>query len=583
MESKELYTSKESLEILRCPECDNIPLITPRFLKDKALISYSCSNNHKGDKELSQFKIQSTNHSIFLRKCEECNLEPEKSEKIFSYCTFEKCKKILCNKCKKNHKIQNHKTCSLRNYDSTCLIHNHEFISFCKTCQKNICFVCKKEHSMHNIIELYHIIPQLNSDESNKFEKLNNEISKHLENLKILKESIIESLKRTIKKTIDDLNKYFEKYEKWMKERINNANIFIQSSFTLLKQENIRFEILHNLKFLNDILIGFPNVNNFEDSSIRIKAEKLISFFKLSLEQKSVNNLQIVNTPQSQNYSIQKIIEFPNGYFLVCFNNGNLWLYKNNTFEIKLKINDLGINSIYDAILLKNGKIGLNDGRNYFIILDIEPQHYKILQKEELYNNYSICELTNNSIIIGHQYKYSIYKQDKEEDGIKYYLYKINSLSYDSYDIKQISNNEFVILSLNELTFVNFENENYTTENLRNYNFKFSTNSNCIYLINSEFFGVAGDGIYIFKISDHTFIQKFGSSRYCNFYKLLDGTFVCGDSLGNIEEYKYEGQNILIKIGKKKKVSNSQITIIYQLIDGKIITGSSDGSLIVWN
>ena len=192
-------------------------------------------------------------------------------------------------------------------------------------------------------------------------------------------------------------------------------------------------------------------------------------------------------------------------------------------------------------------------------------------------------ELTNNSIIIGHQYKYSIYKQDKEEDGIKYYLYKINSLSYDSYDIKQISNNEFVILSLNELTFVNFENENYTTENLRNYNFKFSTNSNCIYLINSEFFGVAGDGIYIFKISDHTFIQKFGNSRYCNFYKLLDGTFVCGDSLGNIEEYKYEGQNILIKIGKKKKVSNSEITIIYQLIDGKIITGSSDGSLIVWN
>ena len=69
-----------------------------------------------------------------------------------------------------------------------------------------------------------------------------------------------------------------------MKERINNANIFIQSSFTLLKQENIRFEILHNLKFLKDILIGFPNINNFEDSSIRIKAEKLISFFKLSLE-----------------------------------------------------------------------------------------------------------------------------------------------------------------------------------------------------------------------------------------------------------------------------------------------------------
>ena len=120
--------------------------------------------------------------------------------------------------------------------------------------------------------------------------------------------------------------------------------------------------------------------------------------------------MQIVNTPQSQNCSIQKIIEFPNGYFLVCFGNGNLWLCKNNTFEIKLKINDLGIDSIYDAILLKNGKIGLVDGRNCFIILDIEPQNYKILQKEELWGNYSICEISNNSIIIGQSYKYSIYK-----------------------------------------------------------------------------------------------------------------------------------------------------------------------------
>ena len=74
MECKELYISKESLEILRCPVCDNIPFITPRFLEDKILIRYECSNNHKGDKELSKFITQSTNHSIFIRKCEECNL-----------------------------------------------------------------------------------------------------------------------------------------------------------------------------------------------------------------------------------------------------------------------------------------------------------------------------------------------------------------------------------------------------------------------------------------------------------------------------------------------------------------------------
>ena len=212
--------------------------------------------------------------------------------------------------------------------------------------------------------------------------------------------------------------------------------------------------------------------------------------------------------------------------------------------------------------------------------MNVEPQSYKILQKEQIYGGDSICELTNNAIIIGSYENWYIYKQ---EDGIKYYLYKSNSLRNDSRDIKQISNNEFVILNSNALTFVNFENENYTTENLQNYNFKFPSNSNCIYWINSEYFGVAGKGIYIIKISDHTFIQKFGNSIFCNFYKLLYGTFVCGDYLGNIVEYKYEGKNQLIKIGKRKKVSDSAITIIYQLFDGKIITGSSDGSLIIWN
>ena len=52
----------------------------------------------------------------------------------------------------------------------------------------------QKEHLIHDIIDLYQIIPQLNSDESYKIEKLNifikgvlklgnNEISKNFENL----------------------------------------------------------------------------------------------------------------------------------------------------------------------------------------------------------------------------------------------------------------------------------------------------------------------------------------------------------------------------------------------------------------
>ena len=106
---------------------------------------------------------------------------------------MENCQKIISNKYKKNHKKQNHKTCTLRIYDSVSLIHNHEFISFCKTCQKHSWILCKKEHSMHDIIDLYQIIPQLNSEESNIIEKLYSKISKNFENVKNLKENIIKS------------------------------------------------------------------------------------------------------------------------------------------------------------------------------------------------------------------------------------------------------------------------------------------------------------------------------------------------------------------------------------------------------
>ena len=88
--------------------------------------------------------------------------------------------------------------------------------------------------------------------------------------------------------------------------------------------------------------------------------------------------------------------------------------------------------------------------------MNIEPQNYKILQREKIDNNYSICDLTNNAIIIGSYKNWYIYKK---EDGIKYYLVKSHRHNYYSRDIKQISNNEFVIKNSNILTFVNFENK----------------------------------------------------------------------------------------------------------------------------
>ena len=46
---------------------------------------------------------------------------------------------------------------------------------------------------------------------------------------------------------------------------------------------------------------------------------------------------------------------------------------------------------------------------------------------------------------------------------------------------------------------------------------------------------------------------------------------------------KLKENNRIVKNGEKKKCHNTQINVIIQLFDGKIITGSSDGTLYIWN
>ena len=571
MINKELYTSEKSITIFRCPNCYNIPYITPRYVQNQIIIGYKCSNNHFGDKDINEFYKESTNHSIFIKNCEDCNLSPDKSDKLFSYCTFKDCKKILCSKCKKNHQVQGHQICPLYKYDSTCLIHNDNYISYCKTCNKNFCIWCKKEHEMHDIFDLYKVIPSINSDEFTKIVNLSKEIENNFKNLKKIKNDIIESLKNTIQK----LNDTFINYEKWFKLKINFIQSLVENCSIILQQKNFRFELLYNLKFINDLSFGMPSFNDYENDLI--KAEKLVSYFLLNLQSKSINNIQKLNSPQTINSSITKILEIPIGLFIVCFSNGNLWLFTKDTFEIKQKIN-LGI-QINDIILLKSGKIGVV-GSNSFLTLDIHTSEYKKLQSFNINYTYSICELTNNDIIIGTYQYYYLYKK---EDGINYYLIKQFYHNYYLYEIKQISNNEFAIASEPKtISFVNIENYQIIA-NLTNNNIAIQGNSNCMNLINPKILGVAGkNGIYFINILDHTFIQKFGNSNYICFFKSFYGTFLFGNSHGNIEEWKIEGDNRLIKNGEKKKSHNKQVNVIIQLYDGKIITGSSDGTLYIW-
>ena len=180
---------KKSKEII-CPKCkENIRI----EIKNYKIRLYECKNGHNieniilNEFENSQYIDES---KIICNKCKENN---KLNTNIFYRCN--KCKINICPICKlKHNELHNIINYEIKNY--ICEKHNEIYISYCNKCKKNICMICINEHDNHEIIYYNKIISDKEKkieelkELRNKIDKMNEDIDKIINKLKIIKENI---------------------------------------------------------------------------------------------------------------------------------------------------------------------------------------------------------------------------------------------------------------------------------------------------------------------------------------------------------------------------------------------------------
>ena len=278
--------------ITRCPECNLISSLKFHYKEGKPNINYTCENGHNGDMLLEEYLKQYNNHSLLKEKCQDCNKNQNEVQGEFYYCIT--CNKFLCILCLIKHpNNEKHNAINCRRYDSFCKDHCNSFSFYCKECKKNICIYCKLKHKSHELEDL----SEFNYKEESKGqleEKIKN-IEKKLEDLDLIKQNIISELEK-LKKSSENEIKFFK--------------ILINSFKNQENQNNLNYNIIHNLKdfdsifYMNKIQIfekAYEEGNKYTSflqniytniKQITNKKEKSKQKEKKNLEEKECENLK---------------------------------------------------------------------------------------------------------------------------------------------------------------------------------------------------------------------------------------------------------------------------------------------------
>ena len=546
--------------IYRCKDCFNIPLLKVIYEKEGTFLKVKCENyNHNSLNNLYSLK------EISIIKCNNCLKEYD----IFNmfYC-FE-INKVFCNECKLHNKSNSY--INLINLDSLCLIHSKQFKYYCQKCMKNLCKDCIKSHEHSNYIKTQNYF-------SIKFKDIINKEINCLENN-------INQLEEFKYKFINYLNEYIElnKVELLFYKNIFSTYLYEE------KMKNLNCHIIQNLK---ELKIKFSNKCN---EKILKQGNNLLTLIK-SIKLGN-NNLTHIKTINSQNSGIYHLSILQNGDLVSSSSDGDLTIYDQKTFNIKLTLNE-HYTALYYFTQLKNGNIITCSGDKTMKIIELNTYnnnkdnnnnnniYYKVIQILNCDSPvYKVIEYKNNLVSVCNKG----IMQEWRKNNLKYYnvtniiIQKINS----SCNILKISNNEIVTSSREDkvLKFWDFQYKNIFTIN----NIETQWASGCICMLNSEILCVAtsySKGFYLIEISSHQIINKINGPRFVySIIKCFDDYFltaVIGKDYDNsINKYKYE-KGKLILINENLNVHDGSIHTLAQLENGLIASGSNDRCLKIW-
>jgi len=301
-------------------------------------------------------------------------------------------------------------------------------------------------------------------------------------------------------------------------------------------------------KFENTNLITTINEEIYVYDLELIKNDKylLVSLNKSLVKIYKLENMELISSQKliEENCSIYHIYQISEDYILPSINHKNIYLFKlNNKYKFELKQELVkSEKEIIHAIQLKNENIAaISEDNNIYIWKKI--------------NNIN---------------KYQIYKIYKEKNGLNDIIeVKSNIIAFDCWDYY--------------LGFYDFnENKRYIINKIDVNPYIYGVSKFC--LINENFLVYVTDyKVYIADLNIYNVIDVYNIKQTClYFHKLKDNILLCGNSQGNIIQYKFKDNKLNI-ISYKESVHSRFIWKIINSQKGYIISASDDSTIKLWS
>ena len=590
MNNKNKTKKKENLNknpidcVMRCPNCNLVPSLNLQYENGNPIINYNCENSHLGNLSLNHFFLQNKKYSLINEICQNCRKSQKELNKDFNICSS--CNKFFCFSCSTEHINENneHNLINFKRYDALCLEHLNYFTWYCNDCKINICVFCHSNHQFHKLTLL-------------------SEYNYNVSSLTHLK-SQIRDLESTINKI--EINKekmilLFKELKNLVESEINYYKELLSSYEYEIKQNNLNYYIIHNLKNWVETTKLFKIESIHKNSNILIKS--LQNFLEYPL-----NNLKkCITKIKAHNNSITYLDVLKDGRLISSSNDNTLKIYKNISYEIQISINEhSGI--IHSFTQLKDERIiTCSADKTMKIIKLIGDNQYKI--EQTLNNNnieyIKIIQMKNNLISISPKKDMKLWKlnindntfncsnqtnfiNNKSNDTEVTFYINSSSSSFSYNNILKINKKEFSVFSKSkrQLSFFLWEppyfSQKYNIDNIES-----EGNLLSMSLINDDILCVGGNkskGFYLIRISTHLLIKNIiGPNKILSINQCLDGLLLCYAIYNklNFDVFKleYKKENLKHIFGMKNK---KEISLCIELKDQTIAIGFTDGIIEIW-
>ena len=291
-------------------------------------------------------------------------------------------------------------------------------------------------------------------------------------------------------------------------------------------------------------------------------------------------NLSNILSIKSHNNMITSIIKLNDGRLASSSFDDFIKIYEKFTFieEIKIKedfhilfINQFSNNIFVSCIMNETLKFYKFEGKN-LINFQIHNSKNSIISK--------IKELKNKKLIsVSDSFEILIWELNKNENYFIEFILKDEDEIWDFLEIRF----NIIVVDICDQNIINFWDLNQkqkiktidSIEIFGNYGNKFS-------LLNENILLYGSDSIYVIDLINFNIINNFSTDFYSNSLLVLNNNIFSVHNNGNIYQWKFENNKLII-VNEIIKAHQNKILNIIQYNKNFLITSDSQGLIKLWN